>query len=370
MTSRMIALAGSAALALSGCGGAGPPSAPAVAAAPVPSAKPPTPPLPAAEATRPVKPPSAADLVAAGQSAAKVENWTRALEIFEEAARLDPKNTDALYYLGVAAQRRAGRLPDGRARRILYRRSAEVFRTLKGLVVPMPRDRTGTIGQAFFNEACLFALDDQPDRALGSLRDAIDAGFDDIAALETDGVFAAIRPRPGFAPLVDAARATVRADVAREMAAFRPFPFTFTLTDVDGRRVRLDSFKGRVTIVDFWGTWCPPCKREIPHFVELLARHEAAGLAIVGINEERAPREEWPGLIRDYVKEAGITYPCVLGDDATTGLVPDFTGYPTTLFLDRSGTVRFRKTGYTPLTKLEAIVTALLEEPSGTSSPR
>jgi thiol-disulfide isomerase/thioredoxin len=151
---------------------------------------------------------------------------------------------------------------------------------------------------------------------------------------------------------------------AREsLANFRPFDFNFELPDLDGKKVALADFKGKVVIVDLWATWCLPCRDEIPHFVELYHKYQRAGLEIVGVNYETAPGNEAQETIRSFVSKHGIPYPCVIGDSKTKGMIPGFKGFPTTLFIDRSGAVRLTLTGYTPPKELEAIVTVLLEEP-------
>ena len=150
---------------------------------------------------------------------------------------------------------------------------------------------------------------------------------------------------------------------AREMiAAQKPFDFNFSLPDVDGKTVALKDFAGKILIADIWGTWCPPCKMEIPHFVDLLEKYEGQGLRIVGINYENGDAAEFPKVIREFAKANKMTYPCVIGDDKTRSQVPSFQGYPTTLFLDRTGKVRLSVVGYHSQIDLEAIIQELLEE--------
>jgi hypothetical protein len=81
---------------------------------------------------------------------------------------------------------------------------------------------------------------------------------------------------------------------------------------------------------------------------------------MVGINYERVEESEWIDTIESFVAENGVTYPCLIGDEATQEMVPDFRGFPTTLFIDRSGTVRAKKVGSASAERLEAIVLELL----------
>src|SRR5262249_59973090 len=102
---------------------------------------------------------------------------------------------------------------------------------------------------------------------------------------------------------------------AREaLDGFQSFAFNFELPDLDGKKVSLADYKGKVVIVDLWGTWCPPCREEIPHFVDLYRKYHASGLEIVGINYEMVAGDEAREKVRKYVKENDIPYPCLIGD--------------------------------------------------------
>ncbi|MCA9151885.1 MAG: TlpA family protein disulfide reductase, partial [Planctomycetales bacterium] len=143
-----------------------------------------------------------------------------------------------------------------------------------------------------------------------------------------------------------------------EIANTQAFPFDFTLPDLDGNDVKLADLKGKFVIVDVWGTWCPPCKKEIPHFIQLLNENKDE-LVMVGINYEGVGTEEAVAKIRTFVDENGINYPCVIGDEETQQLIPDFQGYPTTLFIDPTGAVRLKIVGYHPYEKLATYLSLL-----------
>jgi hypothetical protein len=85
---------------------------------------------------------------------------------------------------------------------------------------------------------------------------------------------------------------------------------------------------------------------------------------VVGINYEGGTPEEDRQTIKQFATENNMNYACVIGDDATSQQVPNLEGYPTTLFIDRSGVVRLKVVGYHPLATLEAIVSELLAEPA------
>lgn len=157
--------------------------------------------------------------------------------------------------------------------------------------------------------------------------------------------------------------AIAKADVAAHTNAY---DFDFSLPSTEGNTVSKADFVGRVLIVDIWATWCPPCRAEVPHFVELQEKYEDQGLSIVGINYEgeELSDEEAIAAIAEFTAEVPVNYPLLLGDEATQEQVPEFSGYPTTLFIDRSGKVRMTVLGARPKEELEAIVKILLKEPA------
>jgi thiol-disulfide isomerase/thioredoxin len=134
---------------------------------------------------------------------------------------------------------------------------------------------------------------------------------------------------------------------------------------VEGNSVSLDGYKDKVVIVDFWGTWCPPCRTEIPHFVKLQEKYRDRGLQIVGLNYERGDPDQAVPTIRQFMTSNKMNYPRAGGDRSTQQQVPDLTGFPTTLFIDRSGKVRMKLVGLQSLETLEAIVQTLLDESNG-----
>jgi thiol-disulfide isomerase/thioredoxin len=144
------------------------------------------------------------------------------------------------------------------------------------------------------------------------------------------------------------------------------FDFTFDLKTLDGKPISSKSIAGKVAIVDIWGTWCPPCRMEIPNFVELMKRHKSDDFVLIGLNDEdrkqNVDAEKSAKLASDFAKKNGITYPLALIDTKTIKQVPKFSGYPTTLFIDRTGKVRLVEVGYHPADYMDGIVKELLAE--------
>ena len=164
----------------------------------------------------------------------------------------------------------------------------------------------------------------------------------------------------------DGAPSAKAVEWARQRLSGETFSFTFDLPDPDGNRVKLEDYQGKVLIVDFWGTWCPPCREEVPHFIKLHEKYKDQGLEIVGINHEQdGSPEEVRAAIRKGMQDLGVTYRCLVSDEKTESQVPDFESLPTTLFLDRSGKVRAKVVDAQPMGRLEAIVLELLNEKDG-----
>jgi|JI9StandDraft_1071089.scaffolds.fasta_scaffold09806_3 thiol-disulfide isomerase/thioredoxin len=223
------------------------------------------------------------------------------------------------------------------------------------------------ISQAFYNQACGYSIKKDLDKAFVALNESITLGFEDKKLMENDTDLDNLRGDKRYDEALERfellAKEMLEKKIESYFAATSPFPFDFTLESVEGKTVSLKELQGsKVTIVDFWGTWCPPCRMEIPHFVALHKKYGEQGLQIIGINYERIEKEESITRIKEYSEDSGIAYPLVLGDDVTLNKVPDFRGYPTTLFLDGKGVVRALTVGYVSEEVLEGIIKRIMEK--------
>jgi thiol-disulfide isomerase/thioredoxin len=129
----------------------------------------------------------------------------------------------------------------------------------------------------------------------------------------------------------------------------------FAAQDLDGRRVSSDALKGKVVIVNFWATWCPPCRAEIPDLIALQDKYRDT-LQIIGVSQD----EETPEHVKQFVVEHEMNYPVVMTTKAIEALFPDIRALPTSFVLDREGRLVQKHVGMlnAQTTELEARVLA------------
>jgi peroxiredoxin len=133
----------------------------------------------------------------------------------------------------------------------------------------------------------------------------------------------------------------------------------FTLPQVDGNSLTLSDFKGKVIILDFWATWCPPCQMEIPDFVELYEKYKDKGLVIIGVSLDEGDSRS----VKQFSEKYKINYPIVLGNAKVTKDYGGVRAIPTTFVIDGKGDIKEKYVGYQPRSTFEAEAKKLLEIP-------
>jgi peroxiredoxin len=116
----------------------------------------------------------------------------------------------------------------------------------------------------------------------------------------------------------------------------------FTLTSTDGTRVSLAEYRGKVVLLNFWATWCGPCKAEIPSFIKMQEKYGARGLVIVGVALDE------PADVRGYVRSSGINYPILIGDAGIANEYGGIRSIPTSFLIDREGKIVDSRIGLQP----------------------
>lgn len=144
-------------------------------------------------------------------------------------------------------------------------------------------------------------------------------------------------------------------NVSAQVPAGSPAP-AWTLRDLSGKFVKSDQFKGKVVILDFWATWCPPCRKEIPGFVDLYKRYGDKGLVVVGVSLD----QQGPSVVKPFLAKLGVNYPVVMGDARVAAAFGGIDALPTTFIIDRSGNIARTHIGYADVETFEKDIKPLL----------
>jgi len=133
----------------------------------------------------------------------------------------------------------------------------------------------------------------------------------------------------------------------------------FSLPEIDGKMRSLKEWRGKVIVLNFWATWCPPCREEIPVFIALQKKYGADSLQVIGV----ATSDNKTSVML-YRQSAGINYPILMGNDDTMDLAAKYgdrmNSLPYSVIINRSGSIAVRKLGAFTETELESLVKPLL----------
>jgi peroxiredoxin len=141
---------------------------------------------------------------------------------------------------------------------------------------------------------------------------------------------------------------------------------SFTLLNLKGEQVSFSEFKGKVILLDFWATWCPPCRKEIPSLNELYLQYKKDGFVVIGISLDRQGREE----VQKFIEKYKVEYVNLMGDDEVVEAfnnIPEIgpiQGIPVTFLINRKGEICRRFVGLTDKQVFEEAIQQVLNSPA------
>ena len=203
--------------------------------------------------------------------------------------------------------------------------------------------------------------------ALQAISEACELGYCDFEALTANALLGRLDDQPAvrahLESLEQAYLVKVKQWGRQQVEEFDTFRFQFNIDDVAGGSLASQNFDDKILVVDFWATWCPPCREGIPHFVRLQNEFQNQGVQVMGISMD-SPDNPFScvAVVKKFWADNQVNYPCGLGTTELKRRVPGDMKLPATLFVDRSGTVRYIATGYHDYAKLSAIAEVLASE--------
>jgi peroxiredoxin len=147
--------------------------------------------------------------------------------------------------------------------------------------------------------------------------------------------------RPSFALRIAALAVALTAGTASSAIAPATQAPDFTLHALSGPNMRLKEQRGRVVMVNFWATWCAPCRQEMPQLVRLYEKYRSSGFVLLGVNVD-----DDSSKAVEVANKLGVTFPVLLDADKTVSKLYDLSTMPSTVLIDRDGKVRYVHRGY------------------------
>jgi len=157
-------------------------------------------------------------------------------------------------------------------------------------------------------------------------------------------------------------RAKASASTHANADSDHPLAPNFTLTELSGQKLNLADYKGKVVLLDFWATWCGPCRMEIPGFIELQNRYRDQGFTVIGVDMDK----DGPEPVKEFYQELKMNYPVVLNNPSPTTdekvdmLYGGLLGLPTAFLIGRDGRIYAKHSGAAPTSVFEEEVKTLL----------
>jgi peroxiredoxin len=131
----------------------------------------------------------------------------------------------------------------------------------------------------------------------------------------------------------------------------------FALKDVDGKPLNLADYRGKVVLLDYWATWCVPCRSEIPHFVEFQDQYASQGFQVMGISMDDGPQP-----VQDFYKQFKMNYPVAMGTTQLAESYGGILGLPVTFLIGRDGKIAAKYVGLTETSVIQQKLESLLKQ--------
>lgn len=151
-------------------------------------------------------------------------------------------------------------------------------------------------------------------------------------------------------------RHVLAADSLKPESQRKPAP-DFSLKDPNGKTVKLSEYRGKVILLNFWATWCGPCKIEIPWFVEFEQKHKDQGFAVLGVSMD----EEGWDVVKPFLEQHKVNYRVLMGSDQVAQLYGGIDSLPSSFIIDRDGRVASVHIGLVSKSDYQNEINALLE---------
>lgn len=161
------------------------------------------------------------------------------------------------------------------------------------------------------------------------------------------GLFVCARP---LSPAIPQEKAIALGEIGSSLPEF-------ALKDLRGKAISSAELRGKVVLIDFWATWCQPCKKEMPSYQKLLDKYAARGFAVIGFKFDTMMDTEEP---LSFAKKIGVRYPLAVATDDLKQKFGGFQGLPTTMIFDRQGILRTKIIGFEYTDVVEADLRPLL----------
>lgn len=155
-----------------------------------------------------------------------------------------------------------------------------------------------------------------------------------------------------------------RSGQVRPASAERALAPDFSLPELTGERLDLSAYRGKVVLLDFWATWCDPCREETPRFVDLQSKYGNQGLQIIGVSMDDGPEP-----VRDFYQRFKMNYPVVMGNAKIGELYGGVLGLPIAFLIGRDGRIYARHIGAANIAVLEREIVNLLQGKIDSSQP-